>query len=136
MVDTVASEARKERRRFLNAYKQAMGCKDCGIVSDSLHFDHTRKETKAFMVSWAVSYSWNRLLREVEKCEIRCPSCHRQRHYREDPTPLNQHAKKTHCFRGHPFTDENTFITKKGHRQCRTCRRKYLRTRRLAGFAS
>lgn len=32
-------------------------------------------------------------------------------------------AIKTHCKRGHEYTEDNTNITGKGHRQCRACRR-------------
>lgn len=32
-------------------------------------------------------------------------------------------ARKTHCLRGHEFTTENTYITKKGQRYCRECLR-------------
>ena len=31
----------------------------------------------------------------------------------------------THCPNGHPYTDENTYITTGGYRRCRTCLRKY-----------
>lgn len=30
-------------------------------------------------------------------------------------------ARKTHCKRGHEFTDENTYVTPGGQRQCRAC---------------
>lgn len=30
---------------------------------------------------------------------------------------------QTHCIHGHEFTPENTRVTRKGHRQCRTCDR-------------
>lgn len=33
----------------------------------------------------------------------------------------NHNQAKTHCLRGHAFTDENTYITKLGRRNCRTC---------------
>lgn len=33
-----------------------------------------------------------------------------------------QNAKKTHCKRGHAFTDENTIRTNSGGRTCRACR--------------
>ena len=33
------------------------------------------------------------------------------------------HSKITHCKHGHEFSMENTYITKKGHRGCITCRR-------------
>lgn len=31
--------------------------------------------------------------------------------------------KKTHCRNGHPFTPVNTYVDKRGHRECRTCHR-------------
>lgn len=35
---------------------------------------------------------------------------------------INQHTNKTHCKRGHLFTEENTIITSNGSRNCRKCR--------------
>lgn len=32
-------------------------------------------------------------------------------------------AKKTHCPQGHPYDEENTYVTPSGSRQCKTCRR-------------
>lgn len=31
-------------------------------------------------------------------------------------------AQQTHCYRGHAFTPENTYVYKNGRRECRTCR--------------
>ena len=39
----------------------------------------------------------------------------------QSPSALN--ARKTHCGKGHEFTPENTYISGKGGRECRTCRR-------------
>ena len=41
-------------------------------------------------------------------------------------------AQKTHCLRGHEFTEANTYMTKQGGRQCRQCvnfshRKSYIR---------
>lgn len=36
---------------------------------------------------------------------------------------LHRNARKTHCLRGHEFTDENTYRDSKGSRQCRECTR-------------
>lgn len=31
---------------------------------------------------------------------------------------------KTHCSRGHPYSEENTYVhPERGYRECRTCRR-------------
>lgn len=39
-------------------------------------------------------------------------------------------ALKTHCAKGHPFDDENTFARHDGLRGCRQCRAEYHRSRR------
>lgn len=38
--------------------------------------------------------------------------------------------RKTHCPHGHPYDEENTYITSQGHRLCRTCNRNNSRARR------
>lgn len=40
-------------------------------------------------------------------------------------------ARKTHCFRGHEFTPENTLRGTTARRRCRTCACLYERARRL-----
>jgi len=39
----------------------------------------------------------------------------------------NQNMKKSHCKHGHEFTEENTYISKKNWRYCRTCRKEASR---------
>ena len=34
-------------------------------------------------------------------------------------------SRQTHCIRGHKFTEQNTRVTKEGHRRCRACQRLY-----------
>jgi len=34
----------------------------------------------------------------------------------------NGQSEKTHCAKGHPYVDTNTYFAPDGHRQCRTCR--------------
>ena len=36
----------------------------------------------------------------------------------------DEHRRKTHCPREHPYDEVNTYITPRGGRSCRTCRRK------------
>lgn len=55
----------------------------------------------------------------------RCLACHRElerKRYTKVLIKGNHNRAKTHCFRGHPFDAANTYVTSRGHRQCRTCR--------------
>lgn len=36
---------------------------------------------------------------------------------------LHANSLKTHCPYGHPYSPENTLVTRRGSRECRTCRR-------------
>lgn len=50
------------------------------------------------------------------------PVTHRENVMRSDNfTAIN--ARKTHCPRGHPYDEANTYITKSGTRACRICYR-------------
>lgn len=40
----------------------------------------------------------------------------------EEGKHRNQHTNRTHCDRGHEFTEENTIIKSSGNRQCRICK--------------
>lgn len=45
---------------------------------------------------------------------------------RQNMTDLVRHgnhvqARKTHCAQGHPYDEENTYVTPQGLRRCRTC---------------
>jgi hypothetical protein len=42
-------------------------------------------------------------------------------------SPSAVRARQTHCKRGHEFTPGNTYVTGRGHRVCRACRRIYGR---------
>lgn len=53
--------------------------------------------------------------RDREDYRPLCPSCHRKEH------------KGNYCKRGHEFTPENTYITPKGWRQCKICRKEHWR---------
>lgn len=46
--------------------------------------------------------------------------------------PSAENAAKTHCIHGHAFTPENTKMTPRGGRHCRTCAREWARARRAA----
>lgn len=48
---------------------------------------------------------------------------------RQSRAKSNYCSNKTHCPKGHIYNLENTYITSKGHRACRSCHREKERTR-------
>lgn len=41
--------------------------------------------------------------------------------------PSRVHGTETHCPQGHPYDAANTWLSKEGHRQCKTCKRQRVR---------
>lgn len=70
---------RQEIRNYVWAYLSAHPCIDCGEKDPIvLEFDHIRD--KSFTIS---SVGRNKklleVIKEIEKCEVRCANCHRRR---------------------------------------------------------
>jgi hypothetical protein len=71
------------RARVLEFLSQT-ACVDCGeddpIV---LEFDHVDPRAKSKGVAKFLSghYSWESVLSEIKKCEVRCANCHRRKTY-------------------------------------------------------
>jgi hypothetical protein len=76
------AERRREHRDKLTAIKLEQGCVDCGFkeYASALHFDHRNPEEKRFVIAHCLLYSWETILEEVTKCDIRCATCHAKRH--------------------------------------------------------
>ena len=74
-INRLANERATGVRRWLDAYKIARGCVDCGFKAHhaALHFDHVRGK-KLFNVSNAKSIAGAQS--EIAKCEVRCANCH------------------------------------------------------------
>ena len=71
-------------REKLLTFLYTRSCLDCGEKDPVvLDFDHVDQSTKFKSISQMLSghYSWNSLMKEIEKCEIRCANCHRRRTY-------------------------------------------------------
>lgn len=66
----------------LYEYLSEHPCVDCGERDPVvLHFDHVRGK-KSYNISVAVNAAkmrWSTILKEIEKCEIRCANCHMRR---------------------------------------------------------
>jgi hypothetical protein len=80
-----SSETTMRRQRKLMSMvatlKLETGCADCGYATDpdALEFDHVRG-AKIGTVNYLVSSgSLERLLDEIDKCEVVCANCHRLR---------------------------------------------------------
>lgn len=73
---------RKKILNFLHEYKQNLGCMDCGEDYPywMLDFDHVHGE-KLFLLSgsWSGGMNMDAILKEIEKCEVVCSNCHRNR---------------------------------------------------------
>jgi hypothetical protein len=75
---------RTERRRLMLEYLSSHPCVDCGETDPLvLEFDHVRdkRHNVGEMISRG-DFSWESILREIEKCEVVCANCHRRRTYR------------------------------------------------------
>lgn len=63
-------------------------CLDCGILlpPEIMELDHVRGEKKFGLCTTETTRKWCTLEmveEEIQKCDVRCPNCHRLRHYYE-----------------------------------------------------
>lgn len=74
-------DTRWKKRILLGQYLSNKKCKDCGTDDIRvLEFDHLKD--KKFNISGSVyKYTWKKILKEIEKCDIVCANCHRIRTY-------------------------------------------------------
>ena len=67
----------------IRALKEASPCHDCGHLYPFyvMQYDHRPDEEKTGDVSKMMygSYSWERLVAEIEKCDLVCANCHAKR---------------------------------------------------------
>lgn len=74
------SAYRIELRKIICEYLSNKSCIDCGNSDIRvLDFDHLRDKQFNISDMIAKSYSWNRIIEEIHKCEIVCSNCHRIR---------------------------------------------------------
>ncbi len=72
--------ARARNLRSLFEYLLHHPCVDCGEVEPVvLEFDHVRGEKRRNIADLVrTGRSWETILKEIEKCDIRCANCHRR----------------------------------------------------------
>lgn len=71
-------KARKNKNKeWLREYKAGLVCSICGFDHPAaLQFHHRDPSTKDMDVSAAIGWSIDRLLKEIEKCDVLCANCH------------------------------------------------------------
>ena len=73
---------RDELRQRIRSYLKDKCCLDCGESDPNvLDFDHRDQTQKESSISRMITrrLSWENILREMSKCDIRCANCHRRR---------------------------------------------------------
>jgi len=70
---------KQARRTFLQRWKLAAGCVDCGYAEHpaALDFDHVIDEKKFTISGPAITRSFASVRAELNKCVVRCSNCHR-----------------------------------------------------------
>jgi hypothetical protein len=91
---------REKKKRALIALKGGK-CESCGYdrCPAVLQFHHIDPSTKLFNMSYREisSIKWEKILEEVDKCQLLCANCHTETHYKQkrqslrpEPRPLPQ----------------------------------------------
>lgn len=73
---------RKELKIKAIEYKGGK-CEICNYNSciAALDFHHVDPSQKEFRISNGNTYNWEKIKKELDKCELLCANCHRQVHY-------------------------------------------------------
>ena len=80
-----AYERRAYLRQLINEAK-SKPCADCGMTYPFYVMDFDHREDKNFAISQAWrARSWSEVLAEIEKCDVVCANCHRERTYHRKP---------------------------------------------------
>lgn len=78
------AEAIQRNRMLIREYLAAHPCVDCGEADVVvLEFDHLRAKDKSIGQLVIDGVSWQKIEREIEKCEVRCANCHRKKTARQ-----------------------------------------------------
>ncbi len=76
-------QAKIEKREFLTNYKKTLSCSRCGFNNSlALQFHHRNPEEKTLSIADFVGTdcSIERLMREINKCDVLCANCHQIEH--------------------------------------------------------
>lgn len=72
-------------RNKYKEYKKNLSCSRCGFTDyRALQFHH-KSDNKSFNIASSIngSHGWNKILNEMQKCEVLCANCHQIEHYND-----------------------------------------------------
>jgi hypothetical protein len=84
--DYVAKNAQRKRQWF-KEFKSTLQCKVCGETRfQCLDFHHRDPKEKEIGICKMIQrkFSIEKILKEMEKCDVLCANCHRMEHYTEE----------------------------------------------------
>lgn len=85
LVHSRTKNHRAEIRNILWSIKDNLCCKNCGENNIyTLEFHHRDSRDKDFPLNLSWGYSKEKVLNEIEKCDILCSNCHRKIHREND----------------------------------------------------
>ena len=91
----IRNKTKKDQiRDYIRKYKEHRGCMDCGVKYPYyvLDLDHRDPNDKKFTpAALHKTGSWDKMIKEVRKCDVVCSNCHRERtHQRGHYTHKNE----------------------------------------------
>lgn len=77
-----AVKNRRKRLKLLAVIVKGGRCEQCGYNKylSVLEFHHKDSDTKEFTISQNINRSWRKVFDEIQKCELLCANCHREKH--------------------------------------------------------
>lgn len=65
-------------------------CVDCGLIDHPIVYDFDHRDPATKLIDWAGmrSLSWNKIISELDKCDLVCSMCHRKRHINHKLWPV------------------------------------------------
>ena len=83
VIDSKAESNRRhnQQKRLMIQMLKDVPCMDCGVKYPPyvMDFDHRDPDTKVLNISKVHIYGKQKLLDEIEKCDVVCSNCHRER---------------------------------------------------------
>jgi len=87
---------RKKNYAWVKELKANTPCADCGKLHHPvvMEFDHRIPMEKTCLVSSMMTTSADRIMSEINKCDLVCSNCHQYRTYARGQTKLSSRGKR------------------------------------------